>query len=125
MYLFMLSKNFFYQYNTSLSNYKILVWTKFKAFADDNSYVSKMVISIFDRVEYTVGKGENADYLHFLLFLQCYQKASFSWSLKSQNCVVKRYTIFFLAYKLLSHTTIIETMVCGKNEERLLSQPQL
>ena len=29
-----------------------------------------------------VGKGENAGYQHFLLFLQCFQKASFPGSLK-------------------------------------------
>ena len=34
------------------------------------------------RVENIVGEGENADYLHFLLFPQCFQKASFSRLLK-------------------------------------------
>ena len=37
---------------------------------------------IFDRVENIVGKGENADYQHFLLFPRCFQKAFFSGSLK-------------------------------------------
>ena len=36
-----------------------------------------MMISLYDRVENTVGKGENAGYQHFLLFPQCFQKASF------------------------------------------------
>ena len=36
-----------------------------------------MIISFFDRVENTVGKGENAGYQHFLLFPQCFEKASF------------------------------------------------
>ena len=36
-----------------------------------------MIISVFDRVENTVGKGENAGYQHFLLFPQCFEKASF------------------------------------------------
>ena len=36
-----------------------------------------MIISVFDRVENIVGKGENAGYQHFLLFPQCFQKASF------------------------------------------------
>ena len=36
-----------------------------------------MIISVFDRVENIVGKGENADYQHFLLFPQCFEKASF------------------------------------------------
>ena len=36
-----------------------------------------MVISVFDSVENIVGKGENAGYQHFLLFQQCFEKASF------------------------------------------------
>ena len=56
---------------------KILDWSKLKAFADDNLNVAKKVISLHDRVENIVGKGENAGYQHFLLFLQCFQKASF------------------------------------------------
>ena len=39
---------------------KTLDQTKLKAFADDNLNVTKMVISIFDRVENIVGKGEIA-----------------------------------------------------------------
>ena len=34
------------------------------------------------RVESIVGKGENVGYQHFLLFPQCFQKVSFSGSLK-------------------------------------------
>ena len=33
---------------------------------------------VLGRVENIVGKGENAGYKHFLLFPQCFQKASFS-----------------------------------------------
>ena len=33
-----------------------------------------------------MGKGENAGYQHFLLFPQCFQKASFSGLLKSGYC---------------------------------------
>ena len=36
-----------------------------------------MIISVFDRVENIVGKGENAGYQHFLLFPQCFGKATF------------------------------------------------
>ena len=36
------------------------------------------MICISDRVENIVGNGENASYQHFLLFPQCFQKASFS-----------------------------------------------
>ena len=45
-------------------------WTKLKAFAYDKLIVATMVISLLDRVENTVGKGENACYQHFLLFPQ-------------------------------------------------------
>ena len=41
-----------------------------------------MMISVSDRVENIVGKGENAGYQQYLLFVQCFQKASFSRSLE-------------------------------------------
>ena len=41
-----------------------------------------MMISVIDRVENIVGKGENADYQHFLLLPQCFQKDSSYASLK-------------------------------------------
>ena len=36
-----------------------------------------MMIALSDKQENIVGKGENAGYRHFLLFLQCFQKDSF------------------------------------------------
>ena len=39
---------------------KIVDQTKLKVFADDKYNVTKMIISVFVRVEHTVGKGENA-----------------------------------------------------------------
>ena len=53
-----------------------------------------MVISVFDRVENIVGKGENSGYQHFLLFPQCFEKASFPdtskgvivWEWVKNNC---------------------------------------
>ena len=36
-----------------------------------------MIISVFGSVQNIVGKGENAGYQHFLLFPQCFEKASF------------------------------------------------
>ena len=36
-----------------------------------------MIIPVFDSRENTVGKGEKAVYQHFLLFPQCFEKASF------------------------------------------------
>ena len=41
---------------------------------------------ILGRVENIVGKGENGGYQHFLLFPQCFQKASILGSLKSGLC---------------------------------------
>ena len=40
------------------------------------------MISVFDRVENIVGKGENDGYQHFLPFPQCFQEASHTGSLK-------------------------------------------
>ena len=66
----------------SLPNDNSFDWIKFKPFADNKLNVAKSVISVFDRVENIVGKGENAGYQPFLLFPQYFQKASFSGSLK-------------------------------------------
>ena len=70
----------------SLPNGKILHWSKH---ADDKFKVAKIMIFVLDRVENIVGKGENAGYQHFLLFPQCFQKASFLGVVKSRDCVVK------------------------------------
>ena len=61
---------------------EIINLTKFKEFSDDKLNVTNMMIFIFDRVENSVGKGENAGYQNFLLFLQCFQRASSSRSFK-------------------------------------------
>ena len=46
------------------------------------------MISVFDRVENIVGKGENAGYQYFLLFPPCFQK-DFLRVVKSRDCVVQ------------------------------------
>ena len=56
--------------------------TKLKAFADDKLNVAKVMISLFDREENTVGKRENAGNQHFLLFRQCFPKPSSVGTLK-------------------------------------------
>ena len=66
----------------SLPNDNILEVTKLKAFTDDKLMVAKMTISLFNRVENTVGKGENDGYQHFLLFPQFFPKPSSLGSLK-------------------------------------------
>ena len=58
----------------SLPNVKILDMTKLQIIADNKFNVTKMTISLYDRVENTVGKGENAGYHHFLVFPQCFPK---------------------------------------------------
>ena len=68
------SYNALQRYINSLPNDKSLDVTKLKAFAEDKLNVARMMISLLDRVENTVGKGENAGYQHFLLFLQCFPK---------------------------------------------------
>ena len=50
--------------------------------ADDKSNLAKKLKFVLGRVENIVGKGENAAYQHFLLFPQCFQKASVLGSLK-------------------------------------------
>ena len=65
-----------------LPNNKILAMTKLKAFAEEKLNVAKMMISIFDRSENIVGKGENAGYRRFLLYPQCCQKLSVLRSLE-------------------------------------------
>ena len=70
-------------------NDKILGWTNLKAFADVKLTVAKKMISLTDRVENIVGKGENAGYQHFLLFAQCFPKPSLLGVVKSWDCVVK------------------------------------
>ena len=64
----------------SLPNNKILDWSKFKAFADDNVNVNKELKFDMGRVENIVGKEENAGYQHFLLYPQCFK------SLLPQDC---------------------------------------
>ena len=65
----------------TLSKRQILNSSKLKEFADDKfkfgengRNVTRMMISILDRVENTVGKEEIAHYEQFLLFPQCFQK---------------------------------------------------
>ena len=49
---------------------------KFQASADNKFGLAEIKGFVFERVENIVGKGENAGYQHFLLFPQCFQKAS-------------------------------------------------
>ena len=64
----------------------ILGMSKFKASADDEFGVAEIIEFVFERVENIVGKGENAGYQHFLLFLPCFQRTSYPGSLKPGLC---------------------------------------
>ena len=66
----------------SLANDKMLDMSKFKAFADEKSNGAKMAKFVCNRVENIVGKAGNAGYQYFLLFPQCFQKATFPGWLK-------------------------------------------
>ena len=66
----------------SLPNDKILDWSKFRAFTNKKIDATEKLKFVLGRVEKIVRKGENAGYQHFLLFPQCFQKASFSRLLK-------------------------------------------
>ena len=65
-----------------LPNGKFFDWFKLKAFANDKLNVTVKMKFVLGTVEHIVGKGGNAGYQHFLLFPQCFQKASYIGSLK-------------------------------------------
>ena len=66
------------------------VWKSLKLLfeKDDKLNVAKMTISLFDRIENTVGKRENAGYHYFFPF-PVFFKAFSSRVVNSQDCVVK------------------------------------
>ena len=61
----------------NLDTSSVLNWSKLKAFADDKINVREKFKFVLGRLENITGKGENTGYQHFLLFPQCFQKASF------------------------------------------------
>ena len=79
---------------------------KLKAFADDTLNATQMTISVFDRLENIVGKEENAGYQHFLLFTQCFQKASF-WASLKVGIVWKRVK-HLVVFNPLPHNMILD-----------------
>ena len=84
----------------TLPNDKFLEWTKFKAFCRRQINVAQMMIPVFDRIENIMGTGENADYQHFLLFPQCFQKPLFYEVVKSRDCdCMERFRTFCIVYR--------------------------
>ena len=67
---------------------KILAWSTLKAFADDKIDVVKMMISLLDRVENTVGKREKCWLPAFSPFPTVFSKDFFLRVVESQDCVV-------------------------------------
>ena len=83
---------------------KNLTWSKLKVFAVDKINIILMIISVFDRIENIVGKGENAVYQHFLLFLQCFEKTSFPD--RSKGAVVWEWVKSHLVTTLVSYYSV-------------------
>ena len=67
---------------------KVLEGTNLRAFAEDKLNVTKIMISLYDRVENTVGKGENAGYQHFSISHSVFQSLVL-WVFKSRDRVVE------------------------------------
>ena len=55
-----------------LPNDRVLDSSKFKAHANNRKNVTQNLNFVLGRVENILGKGENADYQHFLLFPKCF-----------------------------------------------------
>ena len=91
----------------ALPNDKILDLTKFKAFADNKTILIKKLKFIWERVENTVGKGENAGYQHFLLLLQCFQKLSFPEVFKVGLCGKELSLIVICKYFQFEHIVVL------------------
>ena len=66
----------------SLLNNKTIDWSKLKAFADYKINVTEKLKFVLGNLVNIVVKRENAGYPHFLLLLVCFQKASYTGSLK-------------------------------------------
>ena len=66
-----------------------LDWSKFRELADDKINVTEKLKFLLGRVENIVGKGENAGYQHFILFLKFFSKGFITRVVKSRYCVEK------------------------------------
>ena len=91
----------------SLDNYLFSLYqgTKLKAFADDKSKVTTLIICIFLKVKTIVGKVENASDQHFLLFPQRFQKPSLVGKVLTH-------------YHIMPHFDLLKIYSCGKLREK-------
>ena len=64
--------------------------TELNAFADDKLSVDKVTISLLDRVENTVRKGENAGYQHFFSLFPVFSKDIFFRVVTCGDYVVRK-----------------------------------
>ena len=67
--------------------------SKLNEFAYGKMNVTQKLKFVWERVENTVRKGENAGYEHFLLFSHCFQKSFFSRVMETWNSVVNFSTV--------------------------------
>ena len=65
-----------------LTDDKTFILVQIEGICRQQINVVQNIILVLHLEENNVEKGENAGYQHFLLFPQCFQKASFSGSLK-------------------------------------------
>ena len=76
-----------------LPNINIFDWSKLKAFACDKTNINEKLKFNLGMVGNIVGKGENAYYQYFVLFLQ-FLKGFFFKVIIILDCVVKRKSAF-------------------------------
>ena len=70
----------------------------------------------FGRVENTVGKGENAGYHHFLLFLQCLRNPFSQRSIKIGKLLLCQAPIFVAPFAVrIGQMQMSRLLSCGKN----------
>ena len=67
----------------------MLHWSKLNATADDKLNATKIMKIYIGSVENIVRKGENAGFLHFLLFSSMFSEGYIFKVVKSRDCVVK------------------------------------
>ena len=73
-----------------------------------------MTISLYDRLENTVGKGENAGNQHFLLFPQCFPKPS-SLELLKVRIVLEKLNVASMIEFMFLRQKLLEKEVSSKN----------